>query len=246
MSTVLQRLPNSRFSVVLPAWRDEAVVLIGGGTSLSMDDVELARQAHAAGELRCVAVNDAYLIAPWADVHYAADSKWHRWHTQGVAKPKLDLTAEEVRAQWAAFEGQKCTIQNSGANVDDDNVHMLRNKTFPDHSVGLSLDPQALITGRNSGFQAFNLSTLAGGTTIFLLGYDGRPSVDSQESHWHGGHPTAMPILVYPEFRKSFSAAEHDLKQAGVRVINCSMMSVIASFPKKPFSAALARLAGVC
>lgn len=235
---ILRRLPGERFSEVLPGWRGETVVILGGGPSLTLEQVALVAEAHKLGRVKCVAVNDAYLLAPWADLDYAADSHWHAWHTAGISKPKLGLTAEQVRARWAAFAGQKCTIQNSGRNVQDDAVHMLRNKTFPNHSMGLSRDPCALITGWSSGFQALNLATLAGALLALLLGFDAR---DGQaESHWHGGHPRDMPVMAYEQFRRAFSMAEHDLTAAGVRVINCSPGSAINSFVKLPLAEALA------
>ena len=51
-------------------------------------------------------MNDSYLLAPWADIHYASDPRWHAWHTAGVPKPALGLTAEDVRERWAACREQ--------------------------------------------------------------------------------------------------------------------------------------------
>ncbi len=228
---ILRRLENSRFSEVLPAWRGETVVLIGGGPSLTRDQVEIVRVAHAAGKVRAIAINDAYLLAPWADAHYAADSHWHRWHTDGIAMPLLGLSAAQVGARWAAFAGQKCTIQNSGGNVTDDAVHMLRNRDFPNNGMGLSLDPQVLVTGRNSGFQALNLAILAGGGRDILLGFDGQVGADGK-NHWFGDHPRPTPSAAYPLYRQAMSAAENAILAAGVEVINCSPKSAIDSFPK--------------
>lgn len=230
---ILRRLPESRFSEVMPEWRGMTVAVLAGGPSLTREQIAVVAQARAADRVRVIAVNDAYLLAPWADVHYAADSHWHRWQTEGIPKPTLDLTAEDVRKRWAAFRGQKCTIQNSGANVTDPAVHRLRNRDFPRHGSGLSLDPQALATGSNSGFQAMNVATLAGAATLLLLGFDAREPAPGAPAHGLcGDHPRPTPIDVYPGYRASMAAAAAPLAAAGVRVLNCSKESAITAFPK--------------
>lgn len=228
---ILDRMVAGRFSRVRRLWEGQTVVLIGGGPSITIEQVERARTSN----VRCIAVNNGYLLAPWADVCYFADSHFWRWHSEGIEC--AGLTAEEVRQKFHSFAGQKCTIQNSGANVTDDSVHMLRNKTFPVHGVGLSTDAEALITGRNSGFQAMNLATLAGAKRILLLGYDGQPQ--HGKTHWFGEHPRPTPIDNFPYYRKSFDAAKKDLDRLGVEVLNCSTGSAIETFPKISIERAL-------
>jgi hypothetical protein len=65
------------------------VVCIGGGPSLTRDDVDYCR-----GKAFVIAINDAYKLAPWADALYACDGLWWRWH-KGVPSfdgPKFALT----------------------------------------------------------------------------------------------------------------------------------------------------------
>lgn len=226
---ILRRIEGERFSEVLPLWAGDTCVLIGGGPSLTLEQVGMVEDAHRAGRVRCIAVNDAYLVAPWADVVFAADSHWYVWQEEGREKPFLGLTAFDVRERWQDFAGQRCTIENSGANVTDARVHMLRNKTHPEHSMGLSLDPRALVTGRNSGFQSLNLAVLAGARRVILLGFDGRAGA---ASHWHGGHPRPTPSAVYAYYRQAMSAAAQALLEAGVEVLNASPGSAIDSFPR--------------
>lgn len=241
---ILRRLPDSRFSEVLPLWQGETAVVIGCGGSLTLEQIDLVREC----DLRVVAVNDAFLWADFADVHYSADAHWHFWVTRGYSqkpngvrvpydKPKLGLTADQVKRRWAEFGGQKCTIENSGATVEDDRVHMLRNRAGPrEHSYGLSLDRQYLITGRNSGFQALNLTVLAGAKRIMLLGFDGQPGA---QEHFHGGYPRPTPASVYPDYRHAMRVAREPLLRAGVTVLNCSPGSAIDAFPHAPLEHAL-------
>lgn len=238
---ILRRLQESRFSEVVVEWVGATVAILAGGPSLTLEQFHrVGTLRRGSGWLRVIAVNDAYLLAPWADVCYFADSQWWEWQTKGVPKPVLGLNADQVCAQFAAFAGQKCSIQNSGANIKDEAVHLLRNKHFPNHGDGISLDPRALATGRNSGFQAINLAILAGATKILLLGFDGKSDAQGR-GHWFGEHPRIAPADVFYEaMRKAFSAAERPIKEAGVSVVNCSPGSAIDSFPKVPIEEALA------
>lgn len=237
---ILERLASERYSRVLPLWRDLAVAIIAGGPSLTQEQVALVAWAREAELLRVIAVNDAYLWAPFADLHYAADAKWHRWHSAGVDKPVLGLTAGEVRERWAAFAGERCSIQ-AAEEVVDARVHILKNAHHPTNGNGLSLDPGAIVTGRNSGFQALNIAILSGAKTVILLGFDGAAGKDGL-SHWHGDHPKPSTSAVYQHFRRSFSAAEDAIAKAGVSVINCSPGTQINSFPKVPLERALESL----
>lgn len=233
---ILRRLPDSRYSVVERKWEGATVVLIGGGPSLTREQVEHVRRAH--GQLKCIAVNDAYLWATWADVLYAADASWHVAHTKGVDKFMLKLSAAQVREKFASFAGQKCSIQCQEMNIKDDAVHILKNKHFPIHGDGLSLDPTMLVTGRNSGYQAMNLAILAGAKTIVLLGFDGQAK--DGKSHWHGGHKNPTPQAAYDEYRRAWSAGEREIKAAGVRMINATPGSAIG-FERMGIEEAIAR-----
>lgn len=237
---ILERIHGERFSRVLPLWMDYAAVILAGGPSLTQDQVDLVCTHREANRVRVVAVNDAYLLAPWADLHYAADAKWHRWHGEGIPKPLLGLTAAQVRERWRAFAGERCSIQASETVVDD-GVHILRNAHHPSQGQGISLDRGALVTGRHSGFQALNLVILAGAKTVILLGFDGAPSKDGK-SHWHGDHPKPSSPACYKHFLRSFSAAENAITAAGVSVLNCSPGTAIRSFPRVPLAAALEAL----
>jgi len=235
---ILRRLPDSRFSEVAPLWTGETAVIIGGGPSLSFADVELAHWAHKDTRVRCIAINDSYLWAPWSDVCYFADSRFWAWHTAGIDKPVLGLSKDQVRQRFEDFAGQKCSVMWSGSNITDEGVHILRNKHFPHHGDGLSEDSQMLATGRNSGWQAINLAVLAGAKRLLLLGFDGREA-QSGATHWHGGHPLPTPQEFYQAMRRAFSLGEAPLKAAGVTVLNCSPGSGLDNFTKMDLKTAL-------
>lgn len=238
--SVLRRIPGERFSEVVREWEDATVAILAGGPSFGFDQASRIIVGQARG-LRVIAVNDAYLLVPHADVCYFADSEWWAWQTKGIRRSALGLSADEVRARFAAFKGEKCSIRWSGMNVEDEAVHILRNKHGEHvHGDGISLDPTCLVSGKNSGFQAINLAILAGAKRILLLGFDGKPD-ESGRNHWFGENPRAVRWdQFYENMRRAFSAAEREIEAAGVSVINCNPASRIDSFPKMTLEAALA------
>ena len=72
--------PVDRYSEIAPEWSGGTAVLLGGGPSLTLGQVEKVRAAREAGAVHVIAVNDAYRLAPFADVCYFADSEWWGWH----------------------------------------------------------------------------------------------------------------------------------------------------------------------
>ena len=237
--------PWDRFSRVEPKWAGLPVIIIGGGPSLSSEQIETARRACATGRCKAIAINDAYLWADWADVLYAADSSWWADHARGIPKPMLKLNAAQVRERFEAFQGDRCAVQNSGSDITDARVHLLRNKNVDPngrgiHGTGLSLDPGALVTGSHSGWQALNVAVLAGARDSILIGFDGQVAKDGR-THWSGGHPMPTPEAAYAQYRKAFSLGESDLKAAGVRVLNASPGTAIDTFEKVDLRVGLAR-----
>lgn len=128
-----------------------------------------------------------------------------------------------------AFAGQKCSIQDSGGNITDPEVHLVRN-AGPN---GISVDPEKIATGRNSGYQAINLAILAGAKTVLLIGYDGTTD------HWFGKHPVPTPESAGPMYVEAARAGAPAIKAAGVRVINCSPGSAINAFERMDLAEAL-------
>ena len=100
--SVLRRIHGGRFSEVAPEWGAATAVLIGGGPSLTVEQVHHVGVARAAGYVRVIAVNDAYRVAAFADVCYFADAEWWGWHKD--------------RPEFQAFAGQKCSIADSAAS----------------------------------------------------------------------------------------------------------------------------------
>lgn len=203
-------------SRVTRAWDGQTVACFATGPSLTPEQVDAVR---AAG-LHAVAVNDAYLIAPWADVVYWADSKWLAWHKD---KP-----------EFKSFKGQKCTIMIQGAAAPTDpNLYGLKNAG----GEGLSVDPTGIMTGANSGHQAMNIAFLSGAKRILMLGYDCR-QVNGRK-HFFGDHPDKSEP-PYSAIRRRYDSMIPFAAKMGVEIINCTPGSWIECFPMRPLESVLA------
>lgn len=191
-------------AVVPKLWPDSTVACLGTGPSLTQADVDAVR-----GKAKVIAINNAHTLAPWAEVLYACDYKWWHWH-KGAPE----------------FRGMKFSIDERSRAFPG--VQILR-KSGQD---GLELDPGALKTGSNSGFQAINLAVHFGAKRVVLLGYD------MQGDHFFGKHPdgTAPPFQICLE---KFKTLVEPLKKLGVEVINCSRETKLECFPQMAIEDAL-------
>lgn len=212
--------PIDRFSVVERKWSGQPAVIIGGGPSVTPEVVNSIR-----GRARVIAINNSYLLAPWADLVYFADADWWEWHTAGIAT--AGLAKEEVAKRFAEFAGQKVSIFGTGMRIKDPRVHMMR---ISERRRGLSSNPRELVTGGNSGYQSINFAWLAGADPILLLGYDMSYANNGKKTHWHGGHPARYAEQAYFDYAKKFASIVDDLK--GTRVINCTPGSRLEAFPR--------------
>lgn len=198
------------------------MVCISCGPSLTQQQVDRVARAG----VKTIVVNDAYLLAPWADVNYFADLGWWKWQMKGIEKPLLGLTTDDVRERFASFRGEKCSIQHPGKEEMDPAVHLLRNGGVE----GISTEPDAVKTGNHSGYQALNIPPLAGATRIVLLGYDGKFS-SGGKPHFFGDHPERTFESVVVEYSKAFRTMENPMKDLGIEVLNASPGSAIPYFP---------------
>lgn len=222
-----------RFARITQAWAGRTVVCLGSGPSATEEVI--AKLARAA--LPTIAVNDMYLVAPWATVCYFADTRWWDWHHNGkVSKafPWAKFSEAQVREAFAAYAGQKVSIENTGAMISDANVFLMHNYGYE----GLSDRPNGLHTGSNSGYQAINIAYLAGAKRIILAGYDLR--FPGGRSHAHDGHRVAVGEDRYHQYARTYATMLPQLAKAGVEVVQTTLDSAVRCFPMRSLDEALA------
>ena len=202
-------------------WEGETVACIGGGPSLLPEHLDYIKD-----KCRVIVINNAYKLAPWADILYFCDYRWYTWH-----KGDKDFQT---------FKGIKVTLNNLGKVPDD--IRKLENLG----STGLTDQPTGLKTGSNSGYQCINLAVLTGAAKILLVAYDMRFGSDGK-SHWHGEHYDTVNktrvVMGNKVFERNmlpkFHTLVQPLKDAGIDIINCSSISAITVFPKMSIQEAI-------
>lgn len=201
-------------SPVMPRWSGRCVV---AATGPSLTEA-VAKRCESE---RCIAVNDAYRLMPFAEVLYGGDAEW--W---------------EVHGGCADFLGEKWSAHDDGMNPKLAEAHLYGLRLVAGRDApGFSFDAARIHYGGNAGFQAINLAILFGATKILLVGFDMR--VKGKKRHFFGDHPEGLTnAAVYEHFIPAFEAGAESLP-AHIEVVNCTPGSALKCFPQMSLERAL-------
>lgn len=197
------------YATVPRLWPGETFVIIGGGSSLTPEDVQ-----YCFGKARVIAIKEGHQLAPWADVLYACDSKWWQFYKGAPDFLGLKYALEPQPIDWPNVK----LLQNTGTD-------------------GIEVQRTGLRTGYNSGFQAVNLAAHLGAAKIVLLGFDMWRGPSGQQN-WFGRHPNHLDS-PYPIFHQAFGTIVGPLKALGIEVLNASRFTVLTAFPRVALEEAL-------
>lgn len=187
-------------------WAGERCFIICGGESVR-------KQEHLIPRLRgrIIAVKQSVALRPDADVMFIA----------GKDDGKV------CRDFFPRHTGKYLIARGPYKDVPARTKVLRRTKD----AARLSTDPTE-VAGFDAGTSAINLAFLFGATEIVLLGFDMRGG------RWlNGRYAHHMPFPPQRDFDAHLSALPSiaaDLKAAGVRVVNCSPMSAVDVFEKRP------------
>lgn len=155
-------------------------------------------------------MNDAWQLAPWADVLYACDGRW--WDA------KRPQAGQQAPGLWVSQDEPACARYG---------LAYAPSRT----GQGLCREPWVVNQGLNSGYQALNLAYHFGARQVLLLGFDMQKT--GGKSHWFGDHPGKLNVpSPYTEFVKRFDLLAKDLEAEGVNVINCSRDTALRCFKR--------------
>lgn len=210
--------PRAPSRTAFPDWRYCRVVIIASGPSLTEEQCAQVASWYAQSHThKVVAINTSFRRAPFADMLYACDTKWWDAYYEEVIRVVTPTTLLFTQDKPAAQKYELGYIASVSAR-------------------GLSRKPGLIHQGMSSGFQAINLAFLAGVRDFVLLGYDCRGT------HWHGDHPPPLKAnLPHARWIEHFAVLARDLREEGVRILNCSPGTAIpeATFPRADLAAAL-------
>jgi len=208
--------PDRPAAGVLPdgAWVGQPCFIIGGGPSLIGFDFERLR-----GRGRVIAINKAYLYAPFADVVFFMD------HASFYMYLKRGQFGADALKAWDEFKGLRVFLNLRGRDVKD--AYSIRSIG----RVGLSTSLRhGLYHGNNSGFGAIGVAICAGADPIYLLGYDLRHQ--GKVTHFHGGYNRHQPEVVMRSYLKGLTElAQLVAKRGRPRIVNLSQSSDLRAFP---------------
>ena len=197
---------------VPPMWEGRTVAILASGPSMS------PAVAAAVAHLPRIAVNSTYLLAPDADVIYAADARW--WNANPGA-----LQCAGVLASIEFTPGKRSKETPAAVRV----LRYTGRHGFDPH-------PGCLRTHANSGAQALQIAVHARASRVLLCGFDMRGG------HWHPQHPHPMgnpDAKTFAKFRAGFRDLADALPRSRVSIINCTPGSALDAFPRAPLDLAL-------
>lgn len=194
-------------------WPGETACVIATGASLRQADVDWVR-----GKARVIAVNKAYLMAPWADVLFSIDR----------------LFWERVNPE---FAGEKWTVDGCSA-IRSHGLNAIESIKEP------GIDPRRLHWTAGSGGTAINLAFVFGANPIILLGFDMKMGLDGETGeerpHFHEDYKHGNPDNQrFGRWKKEAAKMGPGLARAGVRVINCTRDTALDCFERCPLEAVL-------
>lgn len=204
-----KRPPQNPPHRIAPDWKGRDVFIIGGGTSVDLEAVQLLKGRPNSAT---ITVNMSYLLTPWADVLFYADDRFYQ-REKAERPDKLNGFAGEIMSI-SRFHG-------------DPRVKQLVQVIPP----GLASDRGAISMQRSSITGAVGIAVHKGAGRIILVGVDNRDGEDGK-IHYHAEYP-------WPRNRKTWVVKEKEFRPLGpalarlkIEVINASPISSLDWWPR--------------
>lgn len=195
-----------------PSWGDRPVVCVASGPSFTEEQAQYIVNARALDKCRVIVVNDNYKRVPNADLLYACDGLW--WD-------------KNINAARKVFSGAFLTSDNSASAFFD-----IPYMPYDNRAKGLSRKGAPINLGSNSGYAAIDLAFHFGANKIILVGYDMQRT--GGKTHWFGDHPNGLwnfhPDDLIAAWARNYVALAHDLFEAGVDCVNCTIETALTCF----------------
>jgi hypothetical protein len=211
-------------SSVQPGKVAELGVVICGGPSLTTEQVEEIRLSRF--KTFAVGVNNAYMACDWLDIVYAAD--WQFWTELGHEVPDgpRRVSTFDASSRDPAFKPR----------FDVDYL-----KGIP--GAGFDFSPEILRLGGHSGHHAIQIAIKRGCEHIILLGLD--MCAPDGRQHWFGNYEQDRLNRRenYRGYIPQLAAGAEQAKAKGIRIYNCSPISIADCFDKLSVTDALAEVA---
>jgi hypothetical protein len=185
-----------------PLWKGEVGYIVGGGTSLLEQNLELIKDRNV------IAINSSYLAVPWAQYVVFADMRWFLHHRKALMN----------------FSGKIVSCSTS-ATGPPQILTMIR-KTTP----GLATDTRTLMVKNTTLTAAMNLAVHLGVAKIVLLGIDQKAGPDGKIHH-HPPHPWKPTADCWRRQQTDLPKVAEDLTALNIECVNASPGSALTIWP---------------
>lgn len=191
----------------MPEGQYDTVAIMAPGPSLTKEQVNAIMKRG----IFTIAIGDAYLLNPFADILYHCDRRWWMYY-KGV--PEFHGCQRVSMEDVPAYPEIKQVIQSPMRE-------------------GLALQKPYIVAGANSGHQAINLAFHYHPKRIILVGYDMKKAPDGQYNV-RGQHPVELKSLgKFSKFMEKIATLRAPLAQHGVTVYNCTIDTDLQCFAKR-------------
>lgn len=173
-------------------------IIIGTGASLSQAQVDACRDKG-----KVIVINEAYMLAPWADYLYACDVQWwEHFYADVKAKFKGEM--------WGQIQKRSGCERERNFYKDHPDINTVWSLT----QEGYSHKPGYVYTGAASGYQAIQLADQFGAKQILLVGFDGKKgtAIRDREAKFTKASP-------YGIWQKRMQTA---VKECRAELLNCT------------------------
>ncbi len=207
-------LPKPTPWKVEPEWQGKTAYIIGGGTSVKEQNLELLRGKNV------IVINSSYLSVPWAQYLFFGDARWYN--------------EQRRKFRLGKFQGRivTCSAPVRGPNL----LGLARINPPP----GLTDDPTKVVSQRTSLQGGMGLARHLAVSRIVLLGADMKRA-DDGATHHHEPHPWPLPSgnSSWDLQMEHLRMIAEPLKERGIEVINTSLISRIDWWPKMTLEEAI-------
>ena len=195
-------------NIFIPEGQHDTIVIFAPGPSLTKEQVGYVMSKG----VFTIAIGDAYLLNPFADLLYHCDARWWNYY-KGVDE----------------FYGcQRVSLEETP------DYPLIKQLVQSRSKVGLDLEKPKIVTGGNSGYQAINLAIHYKPKKLLLLGYDLKHSATGQYNV-RGDHPPEIKgkAKTFKSFIRRISTLKEPLDSLGVMVYNCSIDTDLECFHRE-------------
>lgn len=222
-------------------WVNDTAVIFGGGPSLRPEDVEVAIRRG----WRRIAVNNAYILDPAADVLVWGDKRWYEWNRFDLHRHTgpYKITWQEVQPvrgckyHLLRHAGMPPTVRHllNDLRLFSEAAQLRRTMdALLRHGRSLLADDPGTIAATNTGQGAINVAYHFGAKRIILTGFDMQTlRVGKKVVHnWHNLHRRDInPDRYQAVFAPAIQAVATLLREKGIEIVNCTPNSKLPGVP---------------